>query len=77
MKMDGVHDKELALWFLARGCTLDEANCFADETIREIEFYKEYEAYQNERLGNSRFGQKVEVSKRFIGATNEGAALIS
>ena len=53
MKMDGVHDKELALWFLARGCTLDEANYFADETIREIEFYKEYQAYQDERLGNS------------------------
>ncbi|HMB44987.1 MAG TPA: hypothetical protein VKL21_04110 [Candidatus Methanoperedens sp.] len=77
MKIDGVHDKELTLWFLTKGCTLDEANCFADETIREIEFYKEYEAYQDERLGNSRFGQKVEVSKRFIRATNEGAAIIS
>ena len=77
MKMDTVHDKELTLWFLAKGCTLDEANCFADETIREIEFYKEYEAYQDERLGKSSSGQKVEVSKRFIRATNEGAALIS
>lgn len=77
MKIEGVHDKELILWFLAKGCSLDEANCFADETIREIEFYREYEAYQDERLGNSRFGQKVEVSKRFIRATNEGAAIIN
>jgi len=69
MNMSRVHDKELALWFLARGCTLDEANCLADEIIREIEFYKEYQAYQDERLGNPRFGQKVEVSKRFIGTT--------
>jgi hypothetical protein len=77
MKIEGVHDKELALWFIAKGCTLDEANCFADETIREIEFAKDYEIYQDERLGNSSFGQKVEVSKRFIGATNEGAAVLS
>ena len=76
MKIKGVQDKELALWFIAKGCTLDEANCFADETIREIEFAKDYELYQDERLGNSS-GQKVEVSKRFIGATNEGAAIIS
>ena len=75
MKIEGVHNKELALWFIAKGCTLDEANCLADETIREIEFYKEYQAYQDERL--SSFGQKVEVSKRFIGATNEGAAILS
>ncbi|MCX9082262.1 MAG: hypothetical protein OIN83_08695 [Candidatus Methanoperedens sp.] len=77
MKIEEVHDKELTLWFLAKGCTLDEANCLADETIREMEFYKEYQAYQNERLENSSFGQKVEVSKRFIRATNEEAALIS
>jgi hypothetical protein len=77
MKIDGVHDKELALWFIAKGCTLDEANCFADETIREIEFAKDYEVYQDEQLGNSSFGQKVEVSKRFIQATNEGAAILS
>jgi hypothetical protein len=77
MKIEGVHDKELTLWFIAKGCTLDEANCFADETIREIDFAKDYEVYQDERLGNSSFGQKVEVSKRFIGATNEGAAIIS
>jgi hypothetical protein len=77
MKLEGVHDKELALWFIAKGCTLDEANCFADETIREIEFAKDYEVYQDERLGNSIIGQKVEVSKRFIGATNEEAAILS
>jgi hypothetical protein len=77
MKKEGVHDKELALWFIAKGCDLDEANYFADETIREIEFAKYYEAYQIERLENSSFEQKVEVSKRFIGATNEGAAIIS
>ncbi len=77
MKTDGVHDKELALWFLTKGGTIDEANCLADETIREIEFYKEYEAYQDERLGNLSIGPKVEVSKRFFGATNEGASLIS
>jgi len=75
MKIEGVHDKKLALWFIAKGCTLDEANCFADETIREIEFAKDYEVYQDERLGNSSFGQKVEVSKRFIAATNEGVAI--
>jgi len=28
---------------IAKGCTLDEANCFADETIREIENAKDYE----------------------------------
>jgi hypothetical protein len=77
MKKEGVHDKELALWFIAKGCTLDEANCFADETIREIEYAKDYEVYQDERLGNSSFDNKVEVSKRFIQATNEGAAIIS
>jgi hypothetical protein len=77
MKKEGVHDKELALWFIAKGCTLDEANCFVDETNREIEFAKDYEVYQDERLGNLSFGHKVEVSKRFIGATNEGAAIIS
>jgi len=77
MKIVGVHDKELALWFIAKGCTLDEANCFAYETIREIEFVKEYEVYQDERLGNLITGQKVEVSKRFIGATNQEAAILS
>jgi hypothetical protein len=77
MKIDGVNDKELTLWFLSKGCNLEEANCFADETIREIEFLKEYQAYQDERLGNSRFDQKVEVSKRFIGAANEGTAILS
>jgi hypothetical protein len=54
---------------------MDEANCLADETIREMEFIIEYQAYQDERLGNSSFGQRVEVSKR--GATNEGAAIFS
>jgi hypothetical protein len=77
MTKQGVQDKELALWFIAKGCTLDEANCFADETIREIEYAKDYEAYQEERLGNSSFDQKVRVSNRFIQATNEGAAIIS
>ena len=77
MKIEVVHDKELTLWFLAKGCTLDEANCLADETIHEIEFYKEYHAYQNERLENSNFCQKVEVSKHFTGVTNEGASPIS
>ena len=77
MKIEEVHDKELTLWFLAKGCTLDEANCLADETIHEIEFYKEYYAYQNEILEKSSFDQKVEVSKRFCRVTNEGAALIS
>jgi hypothetical protein len=77
MKIEGVHDIELTLWFIAKGCTLDEANSYADETIREIEFAKDYEVYQDERLGNSSLGQKVEVSKRFIGATNEGAAILS
>jgi hypothetical protein len=77
MKTLGVQDKELALWFIAKGCTLDEANCFADETIREIEFVKDYEVYQEERLGNVIIGKKVEVSKRFIGATNEAAAISS
>jgi hypothetical protein len=77
MKIERVHDKELALWFIAKGCTLDEANCFADETIREIEFAKDYEVYQEERLGNLIIGKKVEVSKRFIGATNEEAAILS
>jgi hypothetical protein len=77
MKIERVHDKELALWFIAKGCTLDEANCFADETIREIEFAKDYEVYQEERLGNLIIGKKVEVSKRFIGATNEAAAILS
>jgi len=77
MKKEGVQDKELALWFIAKGCTLDEANCFAEETIREIEYTKDYEVYQDERLGNSSFDQKVEVSKRFIQATNEGAAVLS
>ena len=77
MKTEGVQDKELTLWFIAKGCTLDEANCFADETIREIEFAKDYEVYQEERLGNLIIGKKVEVSKRFIGATNEGAAILS
>ena len=77
MKKEGVHDKELALWYIAKGCTLDEANCFADETIREIEFAKDYEVYQDERLENSSLGQKVAVSKRFIGVTNEGAAISS
>ena len=77
MKTEGVQDKELALWFIAKGCTLDEANCFADETIREIEYTKDYEVYQDERLGNLIIGQKVEVLKRFIGATNEGAAILS
>jgi hypothetical protein len=56
---------------------LDEANCFADKTIREIEFAKDYEVYQEERLGNLIIGKKVEVSKRFIGATNEAAAILS
>jgi len=56
---------------------LDEANCFAEETIREIEFAKDYEVYQEERLGNLIIGQKVEVSKRFIGATKEEAAILS
>jgi hypothetical protein len=37
---------------IAKGCTLDEANCFAEETIREIEFAKDYEVYQDERLRN-------------------------
>jgi hypothetical protein len=77
MKTEGVQDKELALWFIAKGCTLDEANCFADETIREIEFVKDYEVYQEERLGNVIIGKKVEVSKRFIGATNEAAEILS
>jgi hypothetical protein len=77
MKREGVQDKELAIWFIAKGCTLDEANCFADETIQEIEFAKYYEVYQDERLGNSSLGQKVEVSKRFIGAMNEGATVLS
>lgn len=77
MKIEEVHDKELTLWFLAKGCTLDEANCLADETIHELEFYKEYQAYQNERLENSSFNLKVEVAKHFSRATNEGAALIS
>ena len=77
MKIEGVHDKELALWFIAKGCTLDEANCFADETIREIEFAKDYEVYQDERLGNLIIGEKVEVSKRFISATNEVAEILS
>ena len=77
MKIERVHDKELALWFIAKGCTLDEANCFADETIREIEFAKDYEVYQEERLGNLIIGKKVEVSKHFIGATNEEAAILS
>jgi hypothetical protein len=77
MKIQGVRDKELVLWFIAKGCTLDEANCFADETIREIEFAKDYEAYQDDRLGNSSSVQKVEVPKRFIAATNEGAAILS
>ena len=76
MKIEEVHDKELTLWFLAKGCTLDEANSLADETIHEMEFYREYHAYQNEILENSSFGQKVEVSKRFIRVTNEGAVLI-
>ena len=77
MKTEGVQDKELALWFIAKGCTFDEANCFAEETIREIEFAKDYEVYQEERLGNLIIGQKVEFSKRFIGATNEEAAILS
>ena len=77
MKREGVQDKELALWFIAKGCTLDEANCFADETIREIEYAKYYELFQDEGLGNSSSGQKVEVTKRFIGATNEAAAILS
>jgi hypothetical protein len=77
MKTEGVRDKELALWFIAKGCTLDEANCFADETIREIDFTKDYEVYQEERLGNVIIGKKVEVSKRFIGAMNEAAAISS
>lgn len=77
MKKEGVQDKELALWFIAKGCTLDEANCFAEETIHEIEYTKDYEVYQDERLGNSSFDHKVEVSKRFIQAANEGAAIIS
>jgi hypothetical protein len=77
MKTLGVQDKELALWFIAKGCTLDEANCFADETIREIEFAKDYELYQEERLGNLIIGKKVEVSKLFIGATNEAAEILS
>jgi len=77
MKREGVHDKELALWFIAKGCTLDEANCFADETIRDIEFSKEYEVYQDERLGNLIIGKKVEVSKLFIGDTKEAAAIFS
>jgi hypothetical protein len=47
----------LALWFIAKGCTLDEANCFAEETIREIEFAKDYEVYQDERLGNLIIGK--------------------
>jgi|GEM_PF-1788393 len=75
MKIDGIRDKELALWFIAKGCTLDEANCFADETIREIEYTKDYEVYQEERLGNLIIGKKVEVSKSFMGATNEEAVL--
>jgi len=77
MKIQEVQDKELALWFMAKGCTLDEANCFVDETIREIENVKDYEVYQEERLGNLIIGKKVEVSKRFIGATNEEAAILS
>ena len=77
MKTEGVQDKELALWFIAKGCTLDEANCFADETIREIEFVKEYEVYLEERLGNVIIGKKGEISKRFIGATNQEAAILS
>jgi hypothetical protein len=77
MKTEGVQDKELALWFIAKGCTLDEANCFADETIREIEFAKDYEVYQEERLGNLIIGKKVEVSKLFVGATNEAAEIVS
>jgi hypothetical protein len=77
MKTLGVQDKELALWFIAKGCTLDEANCFADETIREIEFAKDYEVYQEEQLGNIIIGKKVEVSKLFIGATNEAAEILS
>lgn len=77
MKIQGVHDKELALWFMAKGCTLDEANCFADETIHEIDFAKDYEVYQDERLGNLIIDKKVEVSKRFIGATNQEAAILS
>ena len=77
MKIQMVHDKELALWFIAKGCTLDEANCFSEETIHEIEFVKYYEVYQDERLGNSIIGKKVEVSKRFIGATNQEAAILS
>ena len=77
MKREGVQDKELALWFIAKGCTLDEANYFAEETIREIEFAKDYEVYQEERLGNLIIGQKVEVPKRFIGATNEAAEILS
>ncbi len=77
MKIQGVHDKDLALWFISKGCTLDEANCFADETIREIEFAKDYEVYQDEGLGNLIMGQKVGVSKRFIGATNQEAAILS
>lgn len=77
MKREGAQDKELALWFIAKGCSLDEANCFADETIREIEFAKYYESYQDERLGNFGFGKKVEVSKRFIATANEEAAISS
>jgi hypothetical protein len=77
MKTEGVQDKKLALWFIAKGCTLDEANCFADETIREIEFTKDHEVYQEERLGNLIIGKKVEVSKLFVGATNEAAEIVS
>jgi len=50
---------------------------FADETIREIEFARYYEVYQDERLGNFGFGQKVEISKRFIASANEEAAISS
>jgi hypothetical protein len=76
MKLQRIHEKELALWFIAKGCTLDEANCFADETILEIETVKDYEVYQDEQLGNLIIGQKVEVSKRFIAATNQEAAIL-
>lgn len=77
MKIEGIRDKELALWFIAKGCTLDEANCFADETIREIEYAIYYEVYQDERLGNVIIGKKVEASKCFTSATDEGAAILS
>jgi hypothetical protein len=77
MNKEGVQDKELALWFIAKGCTLEEANCYADETIREIEFVKDYEVYQEERLDDLDFDQKVEISKRFIPASREGAVIIS